>query len=123
MCPLAPKIPSKTEFRCLVRNVYYEARGESLEGQVAVAKVTLNRLNTHAPTICRVVYQPHQFSWTMKPITKGIDKQAWAIAERASLIAYNSDGFDATYYHNTSVRPKWGFTKITQIGNHIFYRP
>ncbi len=116
-------MPPEMEFRCLVRNVYYEARGESLEGQIAVAKVTLNRLKTHAPTICKVVYQPRQFSWTMQARTKGIDARAWLVAERASLIAYNIEGFDATYYHNTSVRPNWGFTKITQIGNHIFYRP
>lgn len=110
------------EFNCLVRNVYYEARGQTLEGQVAVAKVTLNRLKTHAPTICRVVYQPYQFSWTMKPITKGIDKVAWKSAEKAAIIAYNMEGFNATHYHNFSVKPKWGLEKVGVIGNHIFYQ-
>lgn len=110
------------EFRCLVRNIYYEARGESLEGQIAVGQVTLNRLKTHAPTICRVVYQPHQFSWTMKPITKGIDKIAWETAERAAILAYNTKGFEATHYHNFSVSPKWGYEKIAVIGNHQFYQ-
>lgn len=121
-CPQAPKAPIVSEFKCLVRNVYYEARGESIDGQIAVAKVTINRLKTHAPTLCRVVYQSNQFSWTMKPITKGIDKIAWERAEIASIIAYNMVGFEATHYHNFSVTPKWGYKKVAIIGNHIFYQ-
>ena len=105
-----------------MRNVYYESRGEPVEGQVAVARVTLNRLKTHAPTICKVVFQKKQFSWTLKPVSKRIDKVAWDIAEKAAVVAYNTEGFEATHYHNTSVSPKWGLTKVTQIGNHIFYR-
>ena len=110
------------EFKCLVRNVYYESRGETAEGQIAVAKVTLNRLKTHAPTICRVVYQPHQFSWTMKPINAAINKTAWKEAEKAAIIAYNMEGFEATHYHNFSVHPKWEYEKVAIIGNHIFYQ-
>ena len=122
MCPSVPKIPKAAEFKCLTRNVYYEARGEPLEGQIAVAKVTINRLKTHAPTLCRVVYQPHQFSWTDRPITKAIDRTAWYHAENASIIAYNMNGFEATHYHNFSVHPNWGYEKVAVIGKHIFYQ-
>lgn len=114
-------MPKVAEFKCLVRNVYYEARGETMEGQIAVAKVTINRLKTHASTLCTVVYQPNQFSWTTKLSTKKIDKKAWEVAEKAAIIAYNMKGFNATHYHNFSVNPNWGFELVAIIGNHKFY--
>src|SRR5215216_67634 len=51
---------------CLARNVYYEARGESLAGQYAVAEVTMNRQASfgYPKTVCEVVYQKDAFSWT-----------------------------------------------------------
>lgn len=123
--PIIPThiFPTTQELNCLVRNVYYEARGESREGQMAVTWVTLNRLKTHAPTICQVVYAPNQFSWT-KNLNKlpRIDKKIWEEVKGNVLLAYNTRGFDATYFHNNKVNPKWRLKYMTQIGNHHFYK-
>ena len=58
-------VSKATEIDCLARNIYHEARGESLQGQIAVAAVTVNRVLTkgYPSSICQVVYQPYQFSW------------------------------------------------------------
>lgn len=117
------ELPSTKELSCLIRNVYYEARGESKEGQMAVTWVTLNRLKTHANTICKVVYQPHQFSWTanIHKLPK-IDMKVWEVVKSNVLLAYTIKSFDATHYHNLTVHPKWNLKYVTQIDNHIFYK-
>lgn len=121
----APQLPGLKEFNCLVKNIYHEARGESAKGQKAVGLVTLNRVrdSRYPDTICKVVYQPWQFSWTHDPkISKKINPKAWQQAVNAAKAAYNStSGFRATHYHNLTVRPNWKLTKIAKIGNHIFY--
>ena len=122
--PAAPKLPSKKEFTCLVKNVYYEARGESPQGKQAVAKVTLNRVKHKAypKSICGVVYQKRQFSWTIKPSKAKIDKDDWQDSVNAATKAYNSNKyFPPTHYHNFTVRPNWGLKRFAVIGNHIFY--
>lgn len=122
--PAAPKLPSKKEFACLVKNVYYEARGESPQGKQAVAKVTLNRVKhkNYPKSICGVVYQKRQFSWTIKPSKAKIDNKDWLDSMHAATKAYNSTkAFPATHYHNFTVRPRWGLKKVAVIGNHIFY--
>lgn len=72
---LADKL--KTEIGCLAANLYFEARGEPLKGQLAVAKVTLNRVKSkqYPDSICAVVFQKHQFSWTKQ--------QPWAEIQKA----------------------------------------
>lgn len=122
--PAAPKLPSKKEFTCLVKNVYHEARGESPQGKQAVAKVTLNRLKhrDYPKSICGVVYQKRQFSWTINPSKAKINREDWLDSINAATKAYNSTkAFPATHYHNFTVNPKWGLKKIAVIGNHIFY--
>ena len=125
-CPQSPKMPSMAEFNCLVTNIFYEARGESFKGKVAVGLVTLNRLKymEYPDTICGVVFQKKQFSWTsVKQNRVKINEQVWLDCIDAAYKAILFRGsFTATHYHNTSVRPKWGFKKLGQIGNHIFYR-
>ena len=114
-----------TETMCLARNIYYEARGESYLGKLAIAKVTINR--TKDPkfprTICAVVYQPGQFSWTaLTP--RRIDQESIRIAQRAMRGRHELSQFDALYFHNKSVSPYWArkFKKIKTIGTHAFYR-
>ena len=123
--PAAPKLPNTREYNCLVKNIYYEARGESKEGKEAVGLVTLNRLRDprYPKTICKVVYQPGQFSWTADAaLPKKIVAEEWILAMRAATAAYNSAStFSATHFHNISVRPKWKLTRVAKIGNHIFY--
>lgn len=112
----------RKELRCLVENVYHEARGEPFEGQIAVARVTLNRVGKWASTVCETVYQQAQFSWTAKKDRSINDKQAYAVAWQAAWMSRDYP-LEATHYHTTKVRPKWSrsLNKVTQINNHIFY--
>ena len=63
---MAPPQVDKEQHKCLAMNIYHEARSESMQGQIAVAQVTLNRVehDKWPSTICEVVYEPKQFSWT-----------------------------------------------------------
>ena len=117
------KLPTIKEFNCLVKNVYYEARGENLMGKVAVAKVTMNRVKhpNYPKTICGVVYQRKQFSWTIKPSKAKINAKEWMESINAAAKGYALDGFEATHYHNFTVSPKWNLQQIAVIGKHIFY--
>lgn len=121
---------------CLAKNIYYEAGSETYEGKLAVAQVTLNRVNSgrFAPDICSVVYQKTnsicQFSWTCTMITAPFrDKYLWEeselIAKRALTQPHLHDIIaksNALYYHAVYVNPGWNKNKVvTKIGNHIFY--
>ena len=114
-------MPKIKELQCLATNVYKEARGEPMRGQIAVARVTLNRA-IYPKTICGVVYEPHQFSWT-----KSYKQVVYDLtALNASIIAYNAtDDFKATHYHNQSVKPSWRkrLKEGVTINNHTFYYP
>jgi hypothetical protein len=111
---------------CLAKNIYHEARGESLYGKIAVAKVTLNRVASgkFRNTICGVVYQPHQFSWTNSKYKPILDKNAWADSLHiAKLVMLNPNlsNTNAMYYHNLRVKPVWRLKQTDKIGNHVFY--
>lgn len=122
------------ELYCLALNIYFEARGESLKGQFAVADVTLNRVESSEfpDTICQVVYQPSQFSWTnsvSNPRNPRLgEKNAWFDAQifaieifRWNIMRGITDG--ATYFHASYSRPYWRniFEKTKKIGSHLFY--
>ncbi len=121
-------IANDKEFDCLAKNVYYEARTESLEGQIAVALVTLNRqLSDKFPdTICKVVHQKGQFSWTSTKKSKRIDFNQYSQAILASKLALENPEilgkFDALYFHNLKINPGWKLKKVAKIGNHKFYK-
>jgi N-acetylmuramoyl-L-alanine amidase len=111
---------------CLAKNIYHEARGESLKGKLAVAKVTLNRVASgkFKNTVCGVVYQRGQFSWTNSKYKPILDKQAWADSLHiAKLVMLNPElsKINAMYYHNLKVKPKWRLERTDKIGNHVFY--
>ena len=122
-------IPQNLKLECLTANIYYEARGEPLAGKLAVALVTLNRVKSknYPNSICEVVYQKRQFSWTNKIPTKKINPKLWQQASEIAVKAYLNPkilgNFKATHYHNLTVKPKWSYklTFVKQIGNHIFY--
>ena len=113
---------------CLAKNIYHEARGEPLAGKLAVAKVTLNRVKSpqFANTVCDVVYQRWQFSWTHDKTLRVVDKRAWAEAVNLAKLAIETElehvKLNALYFHNTSIKPKWNRVKIAKIGNHVFYK-
>ncbi len=112
---------------CLAKNIYHEARGESIRGKLAVAKVTLNRVTSgkFKQTICGVVYQRGQFSWTNSKYKPILDKQAWTDSLHiAKLVMLNPElsKTQAMYYHNTKVKPNWRqLERVDKIDNHVFY--
>ena len=117
---------------CLAKNVYFESRNQSELGQIAVARVTVNRtINGNYPTsICDVVYQHCQFSWTCNNKQRIItDKESWnkSVHIARLVLAFNSYQNvvkDATYYHTGNVHPNWSkqMIKVGQVDDHIFYR-
>ncbi|MFC0200749.1 cell wall hydrolase [Paracoccus rhizosphaerae] len=121
---------SKADLQCLAEALYHEARGEGRQGQQAVAEVILNRVDSGAfpSTVCGVINQPSQFSYTIggaKPIrNKSAFLRARDIAAEALAGAPRQLTGGATYFHTPAVRPSWSrrFQKTVQIGRHIFYR-
>ena len=123
---------------CLATAIYFEARGESYRGQVAVAQVVLNRVKDYRypDTICAVVFQNQhrrnacQFSFACDGIPEVVnDRKSWAQAEEIAKKVtqgqlYLTEVGDATHYHATYVRPAWAprMNKVTQIGLHVFYK-
>ena len=114
------------EIQCLAKNVYFESRGENFKGKLAVALVTLNRTKKegYPKSICGVVYQKGQFSWTTKrqKITDVTDYTDSLLAATMAMENSNLLGdFKATHYHNLTVAPAWGLHRVARIGKHIFY--
>ena len=120
-----------SEELCLAKAVYFEARGEGLEGQLAVAEVVLNRAASglYPATICGVVTQPAQFSFVragrLPPVDAGSEcwHKALAIADIARKHLAEEIGQNVLWYHADYVAPVWGrlHTRVAQIGQHIFY--
>jgi len=125
------------ERRCLAEAIYFEARGESEEGQAAVAQVVLNRVASglYPTTICGVVYQNRhrldacQFSFARDGRTLGVrEPQSWRMAVRiadevTNGRTYVSDVGESTHYHADYVEPRWTrrLERKDVIGHHIFY--
>lgn len=119
---------------CLARNIYFEARNESIFGQHSVAWVTLNRVNHKKwpNDVCKVVYQRKQFSWTIrgkykKTYNKFSYKRAILIAKDTLDEYYNGDedlSNGALYYHADYVKPIWRIKlqRLAQVDTHIFYK-
>ena len=117
------------ELRCLAGAVYFESRGESLVGQLAVAHVVINRANSgRFPTsLCGVVHQKSQFSFVrggrMPAVREGRQwANAIAIAQIARDGSWKNHAPGALFFHARYVSPGWRKTRIAQIDNHIFYR-
>lgn len=140
----------ETALMCLALNIFHEAAVEPLEGQVAVAQVTINRANNDNKNVCKVVLEPKQFSWAnsfshmpfkqrltrlermQKKIAKSAkssDKNAWKrainIARQALTGKLKTKAKYADFYYNPSLaNPRWRFSMkvVCRIGNHIFLR-
>ncbi len=119
-----------SEAKCLATAVYYEARSESLSGQLAVAHVVLQRSRSgrFPSSLCGVVTQPGQFSFVRSgrlpaaPVNAGQWKTASAIARIAQQGSWENPVEGALYFHATRVSPNWGKARVTRIGGHVFYR-
>ncbi len=126
-----PQPDGDAEWQCLRTALYFEARGESLQGQFAVAEVILNRVDNPAypKSVCAVVKQGCQFSFTCDGHSDVMrDRSA---VERAGRIArIMLDGapraltMGATHFHTRQVNPSWSkrFPRTASIGAHLFYR-
>jgi hypothetical protein len=140
--PRAPAAPTAQqlnarELGCLSQAIYYESRGESYDGQVAVAEVVMNRVRSPAypNSICGVVYQGShrttgcQFSFTCDGSLRARPRgYAWTRSQE--IASQVMQGYArpmtqrATHYHTVAVNPVWssGLVETTRIGSHIFYR-
>jgi N-acetylmuramoyl-L-alanine amidase len=118
------------ELRCLAGAIYFEAKSEPLHGQLAVARVVVNRAKSgRFPTsYCGVVYQPSQFSFVRGRSMPAINtssqdwREAVAIAQIADAGSWRSQAEGALYFHAARVAPTWRATRLARIGNHVFYR-
>lgn len=127
------------QLACLTKNIYWEAAGESFQGKVAVAQVTLNRVasDRYPDTICDVVYQKNtfnsrtvcQFSWfcennhLVRVVNRDAYKESEEVAKMVLLEGFRLPNLnEALFYHADYVNPRWNKPRITQIGRHIFYK-
>ena len=121
---------------CLATNIYFEARNEPLEGQVAVSHVVLNRVasSDYPNSICQVVTQKHnktcQFSWhcdgkSDRMANKKARLRSLSLANSILTGRYSDNTGGALNYHADYIKPYWAssltFTK--KIGTHLFYKP
>lgn len=136
--PLPKDAFSVKEQKCLAEAVYYEARGETVKGQVAVAQVVLNRVRNPAypNTICQAVYQNRdmlnacQFSFACDGQKHRVTEMAeWRMAQQVAKATSSGQVWlpevgSSTHYHATYVKPFWAPTmkKVAKIGLHVFYR-
>ena len=132
-----PAASGGDQWRCLSEALYFEARGETVKGQFAVAEVIMNRVkSTRFPgSICSVINQGTgqkyrcQFTYTCDGYAEVIAEPK-AYAQVAKIARATLDGAvpaitdGATYYHTTAVKPRWSrvFTRTAKIGVHLFYR-
>ena len=124
---------------CLARNIYYEAGGEPFEGKVAVAQVTLNRVESglFPNDVCKTIYQKNiiyekvicQFSWACdrdtgaRPPNNAMYRESMEVAKKVLLENFRLPSLkEAMYYHADYINPGWKREKIAKIGRHIFYR-
>lgn len=124
--------------RCLATAIYFEARGEPVKGQLAVAQVVMNRVRSsiYPDTICGVVFQGQlrrtgcQFSFTCDGRTDvAKDKERWLLANRLAAQVTKGEVWlpeigHASHYHATYVKPRWRreMNKVKKVGRHIFYK-
>lgn len=119
-----------SEMRCLAGAIYFEAKSESLPGQLAVGRVVVNRAKSgrFPASYCGVVFQPSQFSFvrgrSMPAINTGSRdwREAVAIAHIAHANSWKAPAEGALFFHATRVSPRWRLTRLARVDNHVFYR-
>ena len=118
------------ELRCLASAIYFEARSETLAGQLAVGRVIVAR--THSgrfpASYCGVVMQPSQFSFVRGHAVPDVDedsalwRNAVAVAQVADAGLYQSAAEGALFFHSARIAPHWRMHRIARVDNHVFYR-
>jgi spore germination cell wall hydrolase CwlJ-like protein len=124
---------------CLAKNIYYEAGNEPFEGKVAVAQVTMNRVESgrFPDDVCRTIYQKNviyekvvcQFSWACdrdsgtRPPNNANYRESMEVAKKVLLEEFRLPALkEAMYYHADYINPNWRREKVAKIGRHIFYK-
>jgi spore germination cell wall hydrolase CwlJ-like protein len=120
------------DMRCLAQAIYFEARGEPLDGQLAVGRVVINRAESGVfpADYCGVVTQRAQFSFVKGGVipTPDTSSSAWkravALAQIAHQELWDSPVKDALFFHATYVNPSWARKKVAtaKLARHVFYR-
>ena len=118
------------ELACLAGAIYFESKGETLAGQLAVGRVIVARARSgrFPASYCGVVYQRSQFSFVQGRGMPTINKsgRAWTEAARIARIAHEgswkSPVEGALFFHAARVSPNWRLTRLARIDNHVFYR-
>ena len=136
---IATNQDDRRNLTCLARNVYFEARGESMKGQHAVAEVTMNRVASgrYPASVCDVVYQKNwdvirkryvgAFSWTefnsLPNPTGEARQQAWKVAEAVYYGTEPRVVEGALHFHAVYIKPDWAVQRkqLARIGKHVFY--
>jgi spore germination cell wall hydrolase CwlJ-like protein len=141
--PAITTAPNHEHVRCLATNIYFEAGGEPFMGQVAVARVVMNRiLHGFAGDPCTVVYQKTvrynreqerkiimcQFSWVCQgKLNPNRDSTTYQQAKEIATLVLTQDKWsddipnNILFFHNHTVNPRWKYDRKMTIGNHIFY--
>ncbi|MBS0475789.1 MAG: cell wall hydrolase [Proteobacteria bacterium] len=118
------------ELNCLAAAIYFEAKSESLAGQLAVGRVIVARSKSgrFPDSYCGVVFQRSQFSFvhgaSLPAIRKASRqwKNAAAIAQIAHAGSWKSEAEGALFFHAAYVSPGWRLTRLARVDNHVFYR-
>jgi spore germination cell wall hydrolase CwlJ-like protein len=140
------KIVDPKQVACMAKNIFYEAGGESVLGQAAVARVVMNRVqHGFGKNPCEVVYQTThldkintdglaervklcQFSWVCEGKSEpNKNSQRYIQAQQVAYEVMVNDGYNdvvpksTLFFHNIHVDPMWPYKQVKRIGNHIFY--
>ncbi len=118
------------DMQCLAGAIYFEARGESIKGQLAVGRVVVERAasSRFPDSYCGVIFQRSQFSFVQGNRMPHIKRnsKAWrkavALAQIADAGSWDSPVEGALFFHAAYVSPNWRLTRLERIDNHIFYR-
>ncbi len=122
--------PGSRELECLAVGVYFEAKSESLAGQLAVGQVIANRAKSgrFPSSYCGVLFQRSQFSFIRGRSLPHVPRasrdwqEAVAIARIVDQNLHQSQFPRALFFHAKRVNPRWRLTRVGSVGNHIFYR-
>lgn len=118
------------DLNCLAGAIYFESKGEPLDGQLAVAHVIINRMKSgrFPRSICAVITQPGQFSFVRGGRMPGVStanpayRTALAVAQVAMDHHWESPVASALFFHARHVAPGWRLTRVGTVGSHVFYR-
>ena len=126
--PAAPATaaPADAELDCLATAVWFESRGEGLEGQLAVAQAVVNRakMGRWGKGICAVIRAPRQFNFAAARVQRSTATftTALAVARIAAAGLWHDVAGGAHSFHAARLNPRWRLTRVAKVGNHIFYR-